>query len=193
MKLFVVFVLLTLNYSFGQTGINTSNDILAFNERIAQAIIDGDRELNIDDYLSKDDLKVFIKSIPDSMNADSILTHQLDTYDEKLQQFRNFYASSFSAKGLQMYGLGDVNWNNCTIDSSSYMIIVLDPTKRNQKIYWPASKRYKLNSDIMVATRGVVYISEGDKNYLVEIDSICFNKMQKFYHSLRSPSIVRVE
>lgn len=193
MRLLIVFTFFISNYSFSQTEIVDSNYIIAFNEQIAQAIIDGDRNLEVGDYLTKDELKIFMDGVPDSLNPDSLLQIELDEYDVNLNQFSEYYSSNFKLLNLSLSRSEEINWVDCTVDSSGYMFVIHNSVGRDKKIRWPESKNYELGNDLFVVCKGVVFISEGEKKYGIEVGTVYCDGKLKFYYWVRAPRILRLE
>ena len=187
MKFLVVIVLSLLNCRHSQAQIIDSSGIIAFNESIVQGIIDGNRTLNIDHYLTKDELLLLAKN-----STDSLVQIELAEYETNLNRFSKFYSDNFKSLNLSLSHCEDINWNECSIDSAEYMIVISRPEERDTKIQWPESKSYKLGTDQMENCKGVVFISEGKKKYAISLNTIYCDGKLKFYHISQSPRIVRL-
>jgi hypothetical protein len=191
MRLYFLFFIFTISYGFSQSRI-TSKEIIRFNEGIAQKIIEGEHKFDTSFYLSRDEIRSFIHLVPNSMDADSVLNSELENYDLKLKRFKDFYSKNFEAWGYEIIGSDSVDWDNFSIDSSAYSFEIADAKDRNEKVNWPESKDLKLSNNALYACRGIVYISEGEKRYIMSIDTIVCEGKLKFYHTLRVPRIVRI-
>lgn len=197
MKLLFVFTLLTLNYSFSQTEVVNGNDIMAFNERIAQAIIDGDRNLDSNFYMSKLELRFILERVGEAVDADSseiafIVGEELGEFNETKNQFEHFYSDNFKQLNLSLSNCDSIKWGECVVDSSRYMFEVPDPTGRDKEVYWPDVKMFTLGDNVYVRCKGVVFISEGDKRYAMSVNTMYFDDKLKFYYRLQAPRISKI-
>lgn len=188
MKLLVVFALLIWNCGYSQTEVNDSSDIIAFNESIAQSIIDGNRTLNVNDYISKEELQLLLKGAPDSF-----IQSELEAYEENLEQFSKNYSNNFKGLNLGLSNCSDIIWSDCSIDSSEYSFEIIRPNERDTKMNWPESKSYELGTDQIVLCKGVVFISEDEKRYGIAVQTMYCDGKLKFCSQSRAPRIGRLE
>lgn len=163
----------------------------SFNENLTSSIINGDQELNDNLYLTKEELKVFMGTIPE-MPA-NVIAKEIENYDLNLNKFRNSYSNNFKTLNLSMSGCAEIDWKKCLIDSSVYEYNILVPNGKDENIPWPESKNYKLTNDKMISCRGLVFISQDTIQYAVQIESWHFQGAWKFYNNIKAPRISRIK
>lgn len=189
MKSLIVFTVLIWNCGFSQTEVNDSSDIIAFNESIAQSIIDGNRTLNVDYYITKEELQLLLKGAPDSF-----IQPELEAYEENLEQFSKNYSDNFKRLNLGLSNCSDINWSDCSIDSSEYSFEIMRPNEKDTKINWPESKSYEAENEQIVIFKGVIFVSEGEKRYGISVQTIyCSGKLKFYDRWARAPRIGRLE
>lgn len=196
MKLFILFSIFAINYCTSQTEVADSFEVIAFNEKIANSILKGDRNLDIDLYLTIDQLQLLMsKSAPEGANQmelENYLQSERENYDANLNQFSSWYTNNFKPLILVMGNCDSIEWNKCVIDSVAYSYEIIVPDGRDEKIPWPESKRFQLTEDKMISCSSVVFVSEEKKKYAIQIRSWYFQGDWKFYHNVQAPRIRRL-
>jgi len=159
---------------------------------IAKRIINGNKEFEIDTYFNKDELGEFLRSIKPAA-PESAIEKEIDNYDANLKEFKTNYANNFKELNLSMSGCAEIDWKKCSIDSTTYQYRILIPQGLDQKVTWPESKEYTPNSGQMTCCDANVFISEQDKECVMQIEFWIFHNEGKFYNNLKAPRIIKIK
>ena len=170
----------------------SSAEPIAMAEGIAQQIIDGDRKLNLAAYFTQDELKEFMGSVTPAI-PESVIEKEVSNYDTNLKKFKTSYGNNFKELNLSMSGCAEIDWKKCSIDSTTYDYKILVPQGKDEKIVWPESVDYIPSTGKMTCCTSYVFISENEKQYVMQIEFWIFDNDAKFYSNLKAPRIARIK
>lgn len=180
-----------LSFTFLHLPNNTDKQI-EFAQREFENIRKSNFEGVDDKYLTLEEFLEITKRL-NPHAPEKILKKETDTYQEKKNLFLKNYRNTLNPLNLNLANCDSLLIDKVQIDSVRYTYKKLMQNSRDTTIYWPASQTYPLKEDDFIKNISLVYLSDENGSYVMQIESVYYNKEWRYYHSAKSPRIYRIK
>lgn len=118
---------------------------------------------------------------------------EIAAFEDKKNLFLKNYKNTLSPFNLSLAKCDSMRMDLAQIDSVRYAYKIVRPISRDTTIHWPASQTYRIKDDDFTINFSVVYFSDENGSYAMQIESVYYNKEWRYFHSVKSPRIVRIK